>query len=170
LDKSVVREALRATQRLQIGQPLPERQFFSFAAIDRLFALEIAACITEQLRHILLHPPAVSVAQAFLPHLHVLAPGKYCRRWARRLREEGFSPEDALIVSHASFGMDAALGTFGAEVVMTTDYALKARFERQFPQIRLRFERMVRQLGLPYRGARLPALLRPDELLDILEG
>jgi len=170
LDKSVVRETLRALQRLESGQPLPERQFFSFAAIDLLFAREIPASITEQLRHILLQPHIASAAQALLPHLSVLTPGRYCRRWARRLREEGFSPEDALILSHASFGADPALGIFGAEVLLTTDYALKERFERQFPHISGRFKRMTHQLSLPYREATLPDVLRPDELLDLLHG
>jgi hypothetical protein len=98
--------------------------------MDLLFAREIPVSITEQLRHILMQPHVASAAQALLPHLGVLTPGRYCKRWARRLREEGFSPEDALILSHASFGMNRTLGIFGASVLLTTDYALKERFER----------------------------------------
>jgi hypothetical protein len=153
---------------LQTQQPLPERQFLCFSALDLLFSREIPAYITEPLRHLLIQPHVLPLGRALLPHFRLLTPGKYCRRWARRLREEGFSPEDALMVSHASFGVDAASETFGAQAVLTTDYALKARFERQFPVLSARFERMTRQLEPPYSNATLPNVLRPDELLDLL--
>jgi hypothetical protein len=74
------------------------------------------------------------------------------------------------MVSHASFGVDAAGGTFGAEAILTTDYALKQRFEQQFSLLNGRFERMTCQLRLPYRDAALPAVLRPEELLEFLQG
>jgi hypothetical protein len=90
------------------------------------------------------------------------------RRWARRLREEGLSPEDAVIVSHGSFGIDELAQTFGAEIILTTDYALKAHYEQRFPRISRRFEQMTRQFQGAYRSAALPRILRPEEVLPTL--
>jgi hypothetical protein len=167
LDKSVVREALRGLQRLLLEQELPPRQELSYAAITALQDQEIAVCITEALHHIL-EPRFSYLAHALLLHPRVLQKGRYLRRWARRLREEGLSPEDALIVSHASFGVDESADTFGTEAVLTTDYALKARYDSQYSLIDRRFKRMTSRLRAPYSDATLPAVLTPEEMLGLL--
>jgi hypothetical protein len=110
------------------------------------------------------------VSEVLLPHLRLLKRGRYLRRWGRRLTEEGLSPEDAVIVSHGSFGIDEEMETFGAEVVLTTDLALKTHYERSFARISQRFERMTGQLQIPYRNARLPSILTPEEVLESLVG
>ena len=149
-------------------QPVPERQLISYAAITAVLAQEIPTYVSEQLLHILLQPHISPVALVFLPRLRILKKGRYLRRWARRLREAGILPEDAMIVSHASFGLDEEAELFGAEVVVTTDYALKARYEQQFPLLSRRFQRMTSQLVEPYQSATLPAILTPEEMLELL--
>ena len=140
----------------------------SNAAITAVLAQGVPTYITEPLLHILLQPHISHVAQAFMPQLRVLKKGRYLRRWARRLREAGIFPEDAMIVSHASFGLDDETESLGAEVVITTDYALKARYEQQYPLLSRRFQRMARRLSEPYRSALLPAILTPEEVLELL--
>lgn len=166
----MVRETLRAVQRLLDGQRLPDRQFLSFSAVVAVLNQNVPTCITEQLFHILSQPRAFHVAQVLLPQLHVLKAGRYLRRWARRLREEEFSREDAVIVSYASFGIDEQRRELGVEAVLTTDYALKARYERSFPHLSQRFHRMTCQLKPPYRDATLPTVLTPEEILELLLG
>jgi hypothetical protein len=126
LDKGTVREALRGVVRVEKGLlPLPPRQQSAYTAIQALRAEDIRLYVTPQLLHILQRPLNLPISSVILPDLHLLTAGKYLRRWARRLREEGISREDAVIVSYASFGIDEQTNTFGATVVLTTDIALK---------------------------------------------
>jgi hypothetical protein len=157
-------------QKRLSGRPLPDRQLLCLAAIVALRKRQIPTYITEEILNLLVQPRAWHVAQVLLPSLRVLQRGKYLRRWARRLREEGLSPEDAVIVSHASFGIDETAQTFGLEVILTTDYALKTHYEQRFPRISRRFEQMTCQLKEPYAGASLPRILRPEEVLPTLLG
>lgn len=168
LDKSVVREALRGQERLWQNALLPERQRFSLTAIVTTLRLGIPAFISEELLHILLQPHAYHSAQPLLRRVQVFAKGRYLRRWARRLRDEGFSPEDAVILSHASFGVNDTREVLGAAVVLTTDYALQARYDERWARIHDRFQRMTRQLQPPYREATLPRVYKPEELLETL--
>jgi hypothetical protein len=57
-------------------------------------------------------------------------PGRYLKRWSRRLTAESFSREDALILSYASFGYDEIEETFGVEMMLTNDLRMQARYER----------------------------------------
>jgi hypothetical protein len=142
----------------------------SYNAIAAVLNQEIPTYVTPELFHILARPQVARVARVLTPRLRVLSRGRYLRRWARRLREAGIGPEDAVIVSYASFGVDEESETFGAEAVLTTDYALKAHYERAFPVLNQRFQRMTSQLLEPYRSATLPRILSPEELLEWVSG
>jgi len=85
--------------------------------------------ITPELQHLLARPANLTIASPFLPYLRILWPGRYLKRWCRRLSEESFSHEDALILSYASFGFDELEETFGVEVVLTNDLNMKDRYE-----------------------------------------
>lgn len=163
-----MREALRGGDRVEAGLPLPPRQRSAYDSILALIALEVPLLITPQLLDILEHPDNFTIASSLIPHFQVVAPARYLRRWARRLREEEFSREDALLLAHASFGIDEPRPAFGAGILLTTDYALKNRYERNIGHIERRFHRMTRQLKPPYRDATLPSILTPEELLDSL--
>lgn len=163
-----MREALRGIVRAEMRLTLPQRQQMAYTAIQALLTEETRLYVTPQLLHILQRPANFPVASALLPDLHPLAPGRYLRRWARRLRDAGVSRADALILSYASFGVDAPSETFGVEIVLTTDAALKAHYEHIGNSLTTRFRRMTRQLSTPYRDACLPTLLTPEGLLDLL--
>jgi hypothetical protein len=120
--------------------------------------------ITPELQHLLAMPDNRDVARPLLQYFRVLSPGRYLKRWRRRLTEEGFSREDALILSYGSFGFDPIEKTFGVEVVLTNDLNMKTRYERGFGRIQERFQRMTRQLKSPYRLSALPEIGSPEEL------
>ena len=80
------------------------------------------------------------------------------------MTEEGFSHEDALILSYASFGCDALQKTFGVESVLTNDLRMKDRYAHGFSRIEARFARMIRQLKVPYKQATLPDVVNTEEL------
>jgi len=108
------------------------------------------------------------IAASLLTPLTALTPGRYLRRWARRLHDFGFSREDSVILAYGSFGMDTRRQTFGAEVIMTTDQPLIRRFHEQHDSIARRFQRMICQLTLPYCLAQLPTLMSLDAMLTVL--
>ena len=164
LDKSVVREALRGLVRDTLGVPLPPRQGTSLGVVRALTAYGGLLYITPELWHLLERPANLTIASPFLAYLRVLRPGRYLKRWGRRLTEEGFSHEDALILSHASFGFDVLEKTFGVESVLTNDLRMKDRYAHGFHRIETRFVRMLRQLKAPYHQATLPDVVSAEEL------
>lgn len=159
-----MREALRGLVRETLGRPLPPRQGTSLAVVRTLIAFGGMLYITPELWHLLERPANLPIASPFLSYLRLLQPGRYLKRWRRRLTEESFSPEDALILSYASFGFDALEATFGVEVVLTNDMHMRANYAQCFPRIEERFVRMVRQLKAPYRQATLPEVMSAEEL------
>ena len=164
LDKNVVREALRGLVHETLGRTLPPRQVISLAVMRVLIAYGRLLYITPELWHLLERPAQLPLARPFLPYLRRLQPGRYLKRWSRRLTEESFSREDALILSYASFGFDEIEATFGVEMVLTNDLRMQVRYERGFPRIEARFTRMTRQLREPFREATLPEVVNVEEL------
>jgi hypothetical protein len=159
-----VREALRGLVRETLDRTLPPRQVTSLAVVRTLIAYGSLLYITPELWHILERSANLPLAGPLLPYLRVLHPGRYLKRWRRRLTEESFSHEDALILSYASFGFDALEETFGVEIVLTNDMRMKANYEQCFPRIEARFTRMTRQLRAPYQQATLPEVMSRGEL------
>jgi hypothetical protein len=159
-----VRETLRGLVRETLGRSLPPRQDTSLAVVRTLIAYGCLLYITPELWHLLERPANLPIASPFLPYLRMLQPGRYLKRWRRRLTEESFSHEDALILSYASFGFDTLEETFGAEVVLTNDMRMQANYAQGFPRIEERFVRMIRQLKAPYRQATLPEVTSAEEV------
>jgi hypothetical protein len=108
------------------------------------------------------------IAASLVAPLTILTPGRYLRRWARRLRDFGFGREDSVILAYGSFGVDPRRQSFGAEVILSTDQPLLRHFYEQHSDIARRFRRMTCQLALPYRLAPLPTLMSPDAMLTTL--
>ena len=164
LDKSVVRETLRGLVRERLGVSLPPRQGTSLGVVRALIAYGGLLYITPELWHLLERQGNLPIASPLLAYLRVLRPGRYLKRWGRRLTEEGFSHEDALILSYASFGFDVLEKIFGVESVLTNDLRMKDRYAHGFPRIEARFARMIRQLKSPYQRATLPDVVSAEEL------
>ena len=108
------------------------------------------------------------IAASLFTPLTILTQGRYLRRWARRLRDFGFSREDSVILAYGSFGADPRHQTFGAEVTVPADQPLIRHFHEQQDSIARRFQRMSCQLVLPYCLAQLPILISLDEMLSRL--
>lgn len=95
----------------------------------------------------------------------VLDKGRYLRRWARRLREQGFSPEDAMVLAYGRFGLDAGRQTIGVEVIVTGDLRLAAHFNSQQGETKSQFEKMTVNLPEPYCGLTLPKVMTTTEVI-----
>jgi hypothetical protein len=166
LDKNVIRRVYERRVRLALGQVPTLLQAEAANAYDRLCALTNRLYITEQTANVLQRRPTV-FASAFLADTRTLTKARYLRRWARRLRELSFSPEDAIIVAYASFGVDLSVQAIGAQIVVTGDLKLVAHFNVKQEEIRGRFEDMISSLPLPYRMLTLPTIMTPTDILTL---
>ncbi|MCS6861766.1 MAG: hypothetical protein NZT92_15790 [Abditibacteriales bacterium] len=167
LDKGIVRGAFEATVRLVAGRPPTD---------DQLQAISVYQALLTAGRRVGVTPEAVHaarrrderIAAVLLDPLVTLTPGRYLRRWARRLREHGITREDALVIAYASFGLNTASRTLGAAAVVTLDRGLIKQYREQEAVLSVRFHRMVSHLKPPYQQAVLPRLLSPSETLALL--
>jgi hypothetical protein len=164
LDKGVVRRVYEARVRLALGQPPTLHQAEAANVWSRLRALDIPLYITEQTEHVLQRRSPLFAA-ALLGQTRALQKGRYLRRWARRLRDVGFSPEDAIVIAYGSFGLDLHSQRIGVEAVITNDLKLRANFTARIAAIKDRFENMVVRLPEPYPELTLPRVVATAEVL-----
>jgi len=108
-------------------------------------------------------------AQVILALTEILVPTKYARRWARRLREIGFSREDANLLATASFGTDKIIGgTFlSVDGIITFDAKMASMF-RQENLVRKRFADMLSNIEDPYPTAKMPNVLTVGDFVGAL--
>jgi hypothetical protein len=164
LDKGVVRRVYEARVRLALGQPPTLQQAEAANVWARFRALAIPLYITAQTEHVLQRRSPV-FATALLTHTRVLRKGRYLRRWARRLRDVSFSPEDAIVLAYGSFGLDFQAQRVGVEAIVTNDQKLATNFTTRFTVIQEHFTNMVGQLVEPYRELTLPRVVATAEML-----
>jgi hypothetical protein len=164
LDKGIIRRVYEARVRLALGHPPTVLQAEAANVYARLRSLDVRLYITLQTAHILQGRPAV-VAAALLNQTRTLQKARYLRRWARRLRAFGFSPEDAIVIAYGSFGIDMPIRQVGVEAVITNDLKLAANFGTRYEEIKARFAQMVRNLPEPYHTLMLPKVFTTIEVL-----
>jgi len=165
-DKNVIRRVYERRVRLALGQPPTLLQTEAANAYTRLCTLGNRLYITEQTANILQRRPSV-FADEFLADTQTLKKGRYLRRWARRLRELSFSPEDAIVVAYGSFGIDLTRQAVGVEAIVTGDLKLVAHFNARQEEIRERFEGMISSLSTPYQTLALPSIMIPTDILTL---
>ena len=104
----------------------------------------------------------------FLNTVEVLYASRYFKRWARRIREHGFTREDAKLLGLATYGTDATGQMLGVETLVTLDRSLIRHFEVQKPELEKRLRAMTTQLLSPFRDASLPEVVQPLEVFPSL--
>lgn len=170
LDKNVARKTIVGIGRVARGMvPRLEEVFCLLllrAAEQGQFAAYIAPetfNILQRMRHQVEVPP-------FLTQVKVIQAGRYFKRWARRLREHGFTREDANVLALGTFGYDPIHKILGASAIVTLDHHFINSYEQHRPTLARRLPAMTRQLTLPFRDAALPELWTPAEALATLRG
>ena len=164
LDKGVIRRVYETRLRLALGQPPTVQQAEAANVWSHLRSLGIALYITAQTEHILQRRPGL-FASALLTQTRALQKGRYLRRWARRLRDVSFSPEDAIVLAYGSFGVDPQVQRVGVETIVTNDLKLVTNFTTRFKAIHEHFANMIGQLPTPYRELTLPKVVATTALL-----
>jgi hypothetical protein len=150
--------------RLALGVPPTLSQVEAANVYARLCSLTSRLYITEQTAHILHRRPQLFAAP-MLADTQVLQKGRYLRRWARRLRELSFSPEDAIVLAYGSFGIDVRRVSVGVEIIVTNDLKLASHFSARYAEIERRFEEMIVHVAGPYTRLTLPRVVTTARIL-----
>ena len=162
LDKSVARRLIESLYHLD---DLTADEELVLALWRQLRLQRTRLFVPSGVIHILGRFNHLAEVQAFLGAVEPLEPGRYFKRWARRLREHGFTREDACILSLATFGFDPSSGSLGVSGLITLDRPFINNFEQQRQELQRRLASMVSQLPSPYKQATLPVLWHPLALL-----
>ncbi|HID63122.1 MAG TPA: hypothetical protein EYP49_10340 [Anaerolineae bacterium] len=167
LDKSLVR---RIIEGLRHPSELTDEEALAIALWRRLRQAGHRLFISVETENILQGFSALREVQTFLASVETMEAGKYFKRWARRLREYGFSSEDTKVLSLGTFGTDESGNILGVEAIITLDRAFINNFEANLFALRERLKAVTVNLSAPFCGAVLPELKRPEELLALGEG
>ena len=165
LDKSVARRTLEGLARVRRGQPLHPDQVVCLTLLYAGARDRFTAYITPQCLHIMERLSARDEVRDFLAEVEIIQVTRYTRRWARRLREHGFTREDAVILSLSTFGTDLAGSILGVDAVITLDLPFINNFHTHKTTLDHRLRAMTRQLPVPFRYASLPELWQPTKAL-----
>ena len=92
-DKSVARRTIEGLARAYRGQPLHLDQAACLTLLHAGARDRLTAYITPQSLHIIERLGARDEVRDFLGEVEVIQVTRYTRRWARRLREHGFTRE-----------------------------------------------------------------------------
>ncbi len=172
LDKNVVRKGVNGLIRFARGQEPPPEEELALILLREGAAGEYRLFVAQEIVHILARKEDNSTtlaAQALLRRVSVLKRTRYFKRWARRLRQMGFTREDAKVLSLATFGTDEEGDVLGVSVVVTFDQRLISNYTHELVVIRDRFEAMVAGLEPPFCYARLPGVMLPQEALELIQ-
>jgi hypothetical protein len=165
-DKGVIRRVYERHVRLAAGRPPTLLQVEAAGAYARVASFTSSLWITEQTANILrLRTPLF--AASILSDCRTFKKGRYLRRWARRLRDFDFSPEDAIVLAYASFGVSADGMQIGTEAIVTADLRLAAHYEDNSAEIEQRFNEMVTALAGVYATLTLPRVFTTADVLTI---
>jgi len=168
LDKNVVRRATEGIAAALAARALTSEQ----SQVIRLIALgkqfDIILVITPETANILERRQVSPGVRLFLEQTSVWRRGRYFSRWARRLHEHGFSPEDAAVLSYGSFGLDESGQIIGVTHVVTLDRPFLERFYAQRPTLERRLTAMTSHLSEPYSHIVLPEMIYPGQALELL--
>ena len=153
-NRNLTREEIAALDLFSLAHP-QEMQFFivpqTASVLDRLAQL----------------PHYTTIIQLFLGRVDVIIPARYFKRWARRLRDYGFTKEDAAVLALGTFGANEAKNILGINVVATFDQPMINQWSMKQSAILERLEAIRDNVPAPYNQAKLPQVL-PPELIDVI--
>lgn len=168
LDKVTARHTVQGLLKLAEARDLTQ---------EEIFALDLFSLTTPQAKNFYIVPPTASVLrkllqlphyaaviQLFLNQVDVIVPARYFKRWSRRLRDYGFTGEDAAVLALATFGTNEVGNLLGTNFVATFDRPMINQWKTQQPAIQERFEAMKQDLPVPYNLAQLPQVARPEQI------
>jgi hypothetical protein len=168
LDKVAARYALEGILKLAQGQDPSREELFTLDLLARAspqtLTLFISPATANILQSLMQLPRYSNIIQLFLDRVNVALPTRYHKRWARRLREVGFTREDAALLALATFSTNKDSSILGMRFVATFDQPMINHWSVQQPVIQGRLDRMRNDLHPPYSLAILPHVLLPQHI------
>ena len=165
LDKVVARRILLGLLALAQDREilLPDRAALDFFrrwlhSNQQLYIVPATANVISRIGQ-----PAYSpIIEYFQNQTEVVRPARYASRWARRLRDFDFSPEDAAVLALGTFGTDSRGSFLGTHLIATQDERMIHNWIAHQEQIQKRLGAIQKDLPRPYREAELPKVLPPE--------
>jgi hypothetical protein len=168
LDKVTARHIMEGMLRLVEGRTVTPAELFALYFYRRARPRGIELFITPQTERLLKRlehlPRYAGLIRRFLGTTKVSLPARYFKRWARRLREYGFTSEDADVLALATFGTTQDVDVLGMHVVATFDQPMINQWDAQQAEIQQQLTNMRRNLRGPYRHVSLPTVERPERI------
>ena len=167
LDKNIVRRYFEGVSALARGLTLVEEERRAILLVHLARRKKRRLFISVEVFNLLqVHGRRVSPAETlmFFKRVEVLYPGRYFKRWARRLRETGFTREDAKVLALGTFGTDAEGAVLGVQAVVTYDRPMMRKWALERSELQERLARMTKAMDDPFGRARLPDVLHPEEI------
>jgi len=167
LDKNVVRRYFEGVSALAHRLVLTEEEQHAIVLVhlarrkgQQLFLPIEAFNLLQAHRHQI--APAETVM--FLERVEVLCHGRYFKRWARRLREQTFTREDAKVLALGTFGTDEAGQILGVHTIVTYDQPMLRKWDQDREKIAQRLQDMTTNLQAPFDRATLPDVRLPGDV------
>lgn len=167
LDKNIVRRYFEGVSALARGLALVEEERQAILLVhlaqrkERRLFLPVEAFNLLQAHS---HQIAPAETLMFLRRVEVLYPGRYFKRWTRRLRERTFTREDAKVLALGTFGTDEAGEILGVHIIVTYDRPMLTKWALEREEITERLLDMTSNLQTPFAQARLPRVRLPEDV------
>lgn len=165
LDKNVIRRAIAGIAKAELGRPLTREEDDCLFLLHEARKGNLRLFISIEAFNILQRLSERVEVQVFLASTEIMQAGRYFKRWARRLREHGFTSEDAKILGLGSFGTDEAGELLGVHAVITLDQHFVNNYHTNLSSVQRRLKAMAAQLSSPFCRAALPDIKHPSEVL-----
>jgi hypothetical protein len=172
LDKNVARKSVSGLDKMTEVPPLSDTESIALYILEQAAKGKTRPFIAPESLHILLsleRTVASDSIRSFLDQVEVLYPGRYFKRWARRLRRMNFTREDAKVLSLATFGTDEAGEILSVSIIVTFDQRLISKYAHELAVIRGQFEAMMAGLEPPFCYARLSEVILPQKALGLIQ-
>jgi len=171
LDKVTARHIMQGLLKLTEGRDPTDAELFAIDLYSRASAQGISLFLLPQTEKVLQRlaklPHFAELIRSFLARTEVAQPTRYFKRWARRLRDYGFTKEDAEVLALATFSTNKDADILGMHAVATFDQPMINQWTAQQEAIQIRLESMQRNLTVPYSHARLPKVQRPEDIVGL---
>jgi hypothetical protein len=165
LDKVTARRILEGLLKLGEARELTEDELFTLdfyarAEVEglRLFISSPTEYVLQRLETL---PRYSAIIHSFRNRVEVAFTTRHFKRWARRLRDYGFTREDAAILALGTFSISTVGGVLGMDFVVTSDQPMIHQRTMQYAAIQDHLIAMQENLSDPYRQAPLPQVLLP---------
>lgn len=169
LDKVVARRVMEGLLKLAEARDLTDEELLALDLYERATAEGVRLFIVPPTENVLRRleslPRYAAIIHLFRNRTEVVHPARYFKRWSRRLRDHGFTREDAAVLALATFGTSKDTDVLGMHFVATLDQPMIHHWAAQQKAIRKRLAAMQQNLQVPYCHAPLPKVQRPEHIV-----